>query len=180
MQLATFVKMYAQAQQRATVCAAPTTATGTGLSFQKDDRVLLVNALEALGAQPQEVAETLKAQLGGTYATHVQRLNVFKRQVAASKLRTVGPGKCHTVAIPSVARVDKEVQAAFDQVATRLVKIGVTDEQAAQSYLSRAFIKVRANQKIESKAERIEQELRLGDLDKTQVLEVLSRVQARF
>lgn len=178
MQLATFVKMYAQAQQRATVCPANTTPSGLGLSFQKDDRVLLVNALEALGEKPKDVAEVLKAQLGGTYTSHLQRLNVFKRQVARAKIMTRGGARAEAPA--TVTRVDKEVQAAFDQVATRLVKIGVTDEQTAQSYLSRAFIKVRANQKIESKAERIEQELRLGDLDKTQVLEVLSRVQARF
>jgi len=181
-QVVTFVKMYAQAQARAVVCNAPMSGNGAGLAFQKDDRTLLAGAMESVKKTPSQLATILEKEIGGTHGMHFHRLSTFKRQVAADKVRMAG-GKGVVIAkvfTPVASKVCKEVQATFDHAASQLVKIGITDEVAAQSFLTRAFINVRVAQKLDSKAERIEQELRMGDLDKAQVLEVLSRVQKRF
>lgn len=181
MQVLTFVKMYSQAQQRAIVCNAPMSGNGAGLAFQKDDRSQLVNAMESVNKTPSQLATVLEKEIGGTHGMHFHRLSTFKRQVEKDKIRMAGEkATAVKVSAPIASKVCKEVQATFDHAASQLVKIGITDEVAAQSFLTRAFINVRVAQKLDSKAERIEQELRMGDLDKAQVLEVLSRVQKRF
>lgn len=176
-----FVQMYRQAQTRAGVCSAAKGTNGKGLAFQKEDRAALVKEMATSGKTPSQLATVLEKELGGTAGMHFQRLTTFKRQVDADKLRMAGaPTDKPVVTVVKSQPIRKEVQVLFDQATIQLVRSGVTDEQAAQSYLSRAFINARTAQKIESKAERIVDELRMGDLDKGQVMEVLSRVQARF
>lgn len=71
-------------------------------------------------------------------------------------------------------------KAAEKRAVRQLVKLGITNTAGATKFIDNAYETLYSEQKIDVKAERIVNELRMGDLTKDQVLATLDRVKKFF
>lgn len=182
-----FVEFYKQAEARAVECVAGASKTGRGKAFLKEDRAALVGAMWSLKQTPNQLGWEVQKVLGGG-ARHIQRLSVFESQVNKGVIRLgakptgehVGKEAFEDTTFDGRIKNIADVQPAFNRAARQLIKVGITSPEAAFKYVSVAFETAKVEQKIDTKAERIVRELRMGDLTKDQILATLDRVKTQF
>lgn len=186
-----FVQMYKEAEDRSIPCAGGRSGAG-GKAFLKADRAALVSEMWSLQLTPSQAGYALQKELGGSSdSLHSARLRIFENQVNKGALRlgnkmtgehvgVVAKGAPTDVAFDGRIKVLDDIQPAFNRAARQLIKLGVTDPSQAVRYINSAFATARLEQKIDSKADRIVKELRIGDLTKAEVLMTLDRVKSQF
>lgn len=183
-----FIANYKEAEGRATVCA-------RGKAFSVSDRI----ALNAQRKQLNLDCNQASALFGGT-AGQGKHYNRFLQWEAQIKNGHIGVAPAATGAhvgkvIGGKIVINKpeqeqmfdgriksldDVQPAFNRAARQLIKVGVTDPAQVVKYIHNAFEVAKVEQKIDLKAERIVNELRIGDLTKEQIIATLDRVKTQF
>lgn len=192
---AQFIKLYKECEARAELCYAPRASDSKGKAFQKPDRALLVSEMWKLNMSANTLGGIIFKEVGGTSMhVHSKRLEVFEAQVSSGVLR-LGPSftgavKPEVKALPKTeVQLDafdgriksiSDVQPAFNRAARQLIKLGITSPETAFKFVTTAFETAKVEQKIDSKADRIVKELRIGDLTKEQIVATLARVKAQF
>lgn len=178
------VALYIESEKRALPCA-------LGKAFLADDRLAIVNAMRDLKVTKAELAKMVHQNLihakveDTTYAVHYGRLNIFERQVTMGHIVLGKPATGEHMGVETPVfdgriKTRDDVQPAFNRAAKALIRIGITSPADAEAYLVKGFEFVKQEQKIDLKADRIVQELQLGDLTREQVLATLDRVKAKF
>lgn len=181
------VALYIDAEKRSLPCA-------LGQAFLAEDRLAIVNGMRALKVGKAELARMIDHKLGNIkdefrgYMRHYARLSIFEQQVAHGKIilghaatgESIGSQEISTGPFDGRIRSQADIQPAFNRAAKALLKVGITTPQDAAKYLVNGFEYVRQEQKIDLKAQRIVQELQLGDLTREQVLATLDKVKASF
>lgn len=183
-----FETAYKQAEARALPVVGGRDGKG-GKAFLPEDRAMLALMMHKLNQTPTQLGYRLGERIGNA-PVHIQRLKTFQRQVEQGNIR-LGYERTGEHVGKVVAQVEdgtfdgrikklSDVQPAFNRAARQLIKVGITTPEAALKYVSAAFETAKADQKIDSKAERIVAELQIGDLTREQVLETLQRVKQKF
>jgi hypothetical protein len=185
------VQMYKEAEERSIPCAGGRTGTG-GRAFLKADRAALVSEIWNQNLTVSQAGYAIYKELGGSSDNlHTQRLRLFEIQVNKGVLRLgkaitgehVGVVKVKNpqdIAFDGRIKSQADIQPAFNRAARQLIKVGVTTPDQAVKYINSAFATARLEQKIDIKAERIVNELRIGDMTKAEVLMTLDRVKSQF
>lgn len=185
-----FIELYKQAEERSVPCVGGRSGSG-GKAFLKADRAALVSEMWKLNMTVCQAGYVLQKELGGSSeGIHAARLRVFEKQVNKGVLRLgakatgehVGVMKINQQDIPFDGRIKSQadIQPAFNRAARQLIKVGITCPEQAVKYIKSAFATARVEQKIDMKADRILNELRIGDLSKAEVLVALDRVKSQL
>ena len=177
---AQFVTLYFQAEARAN--PAP-----NGVTFRAEDRKALDQMRIELQLGVEDAARLVMAGKlfnSQEYSKHWNRFNTFARQGKKGKFN-VAPSPTGRIirSEPELQNLPKvnnraDLQPAFNELTGRLIKLGITNVDSAVSYLHNGFEHHRTEQKLGTRANRITEELNLGDLTKEQQLAVLDRVKA--
>ena len=185
-----FVELYKQAEARAVPCVGGRSGSG-GKAFLKADRAALVSRMWELNMTANQAGYVLQKEIGGTSeGLHTARLRVFENQVNKGVIRMgakptgehIGVLKVNHQDVPFDGRIKSQadIQPAFNRAARQLIKVGITSPDQAIKYINSAFATARVEQKIDLKAERIINELRVGGMTKAEVLLTLDRVKSQF
>ncbi|QNR53933.1 hypothetical protein phiK7A1_145 [Pseudomonas phage phiK7A1] len=181
---AEFIANYKAAEKRALPAA-------NGVSFLEQDRITLDAQRRSMGLDTGQTAQLFDKPGTLTYAKAHGRLSLWKRQVDTGEIRlcvATGEhvGKTHSAARVQVVPFDgrikttADIQPAFNKAAVQLIKLGYTNPQEAAAFLVNGFQYAKDEQKIDTKADRLLGELRMGDLTKPQALAVLDRIKAQL
>ncbi len=180
---AQFVANYHEAEKRAATCA-------KGKAFTVEDRLTLNAQRKQLNLDYAQASALFDGVAG--QGKHYNRFQQWDAQIRSGLIRTAPSATGEHVGTPrSTVKVNHEffdgrikshadIQPAFNRAARQLIKVGITNPQEAFKYVSNAFEMVKVEQKIDTKAERILNELRMGDLTKEQVLMTLEKVKQQF
>jgi hypothetical protein len=185
------VDFYAVAEKRAVPCVGGTGQT-QAVTFLEADRFEIARMMWTLHRTPCQLAGILAQGNNTLYQRHLYRLSRFVKQwegkesfrlAYAPTGENVGVVKYKSTQDESFdgrIKSRNDVQPAFNRAAVQLIRIGITDPKQAVSFLENAYQFARSEQKVDSKVDRIVNELQIGDLTREQVLSVLDRAKTKF
>lgn len=181
---AQFIANYKAAEARAVRCP-------QGLAIAEQDRIALTAQRKALGLD-YGMAASLLSMDTSTQSKHYNRFMQWDQQIKRGQIRVapeatgqhIGAGAGKSVVVLGTfdgrIKTRDDIQPAFNKAAVQLVKLGITNPHEAAAYLANGFQYAKEEQKIETKADRLLGELRMGDLTKPQALAVLDRIKAQL